>query len=101
MKATSKSSTGTSFHGTTINASVEMLMKAIGKPSFECNDGEDKVNYEWIMETDAGDVFTIYDWKEYVPLGKEDMVEFHIGGRSEAVTQQAREEITNAIAQQQ
>ncbi len=100
MKATSKSSIGTSFHGTTINASVEMLIKVLGKPSFECNDGEDKVNFEWIMENSEGDVFTIYDWKEYAPLGREDMVEFHIGGRSESVTQQAREEITNAIKTQ-
>ena len=100
MKTTDKQVIGTSFFGTTIKASVFMLKNVLGEPSFEQNDGKDKVNYEWIMETDSGDVFTVYDWKECEPLDEHELVMFHIGGYSESSTWQAQKEITNAIKTQ-
>jgi hypothetical protein len=93
MLKTSKSSGGTSFHDTTVGTTVHTLRKLLGEPYYEGNDGEDKVNFEWIMETNDGDVFTVYDWKEYKVLDEHEMIEFHIGGHSKAVTEQAKNEI--------
>ena len=98
MKTTSKEVDGTSFHETTINCSVATLRKVLGEPEYEPNDGEDKINFEWVLETDSGDVFTVYDWKEYRSLNESDMIEWHIGGRNRTSTEQAKSEIREAIA---
>ena len=98
MKQTDKSANGTSFHSHTFSATVRDLRKALGEPYCEQNDGEDKVNFEWIMETEEGQVFTVYDWKEYRQLDEDETVEWHIGGRSGLTTGQARSEITKALA---
>jgi len=98
MKATSKDTSETSFHDTTIKCSTATLRKVLGEPEYEPNDGEDKVNFEWIMETDSGDVFTVYDWKEYRILNENDMIEWHIGGYDKPTTEQAKSEIREAIA---
>ena len=80
MKKTSKSSSGTSFHNNTILASVNELTAVMGEPDYSPNDGEDKVNFEWEMETEDGDIFTVYDWKEYRSIGLDEQIEWHIGG---------------------
>ena len=93
MKQTTKSSGGTSFHNTTFSATVGDLRKILGEPCWEQNDGEDKVNFEWEMETDDGEEFTVYDWKEYRKLKEDEEIEWHIGGNSRGVTEKALEEI--------
>ena len=98
MKPTTKEVNGTSFHNTTIKCSVSTLKKVLGKPHGGSNTGKDKVNFEWIMETDSGDVFTVYDWKEYRSLNENEMIEWHIGGYNQSVTEQAKHEIREAIA---
>ena len=98
MKKTFKEVTGTSFHDSVINCSVSTLKKVLGEPDCDINDGEDKVNFEWDMETSNGDVFTVYDWKEYRSLNENEMIEWHIGGMSKAITEQAKREIREAIA---
>ena len=98
MKPTTKSIDGTSFHDTTIKCSVSTLKKVLGEPEYEPNDGQDKVNFEWDMETNNGDVFTVYDWKEYRSLNEDDMIEWHIGGYDKKTTEQAKHEIREAIA---
>ena len=98
MTKTFKETSGTSFHDTVINCSVSTLRKVLGEPVNECNDGQDKVNFDWEMETDNGDVFTVYDWKEYRTLNEDDIIEWHIGGHNKAVTEQAKHEIREAIA---
>jgi hypothetical protein len=98
MKATSKDTSGTSFHDTTIKCSTTTLRKVLGEPEYESNDGEDKINFEWMLETDSGDVFTVYDCKEYRTLSESDMIEWHIGGFNQKVTEQAKSEIREAIA---
>jgi len=98
MKKTFQSIDGTSFHYTTIISSVSTLTEVLGEPNYSGNDGEDKINFEWEMETDNGDVFTVYDWKEYRSLDENEMIEWHIGGTDRTVTEQAAREIRNAIA---
>ena len=97
MKPTTKSSNGTSFHDSIINCSVSTLYKVLGEPYYDGNDGDDKTNFEWEMETEEGDVFTVYDWKEYRSLSPLDVIEWHIGGNSKRVTEQAKKEIREAI----
>jgi hypothetical protein len=98
MQKTLQSMDGTSFHNTTIKCSVSTLIKVLGEPDCAMNDGEDKVNFEWYMETDNGDVFTVYDWKEYRSLNENEMIQWHIGGENRNVTEQAAREIRDAIA---
>lgn len=98
MKKTFKEIGGTSFHDTTIGTTVHTLRKLLGEPNYSGNDGEDKINYEWEMETNDGNVFTVYDWKEYKVLDEHEIIEFHIGGMSKAITEQAKNEIYDAMA---
>jgi hypothetical protein len=98
MKPTTKSVGGTSFHESVINCSVATLKKVLGEPSYDANDGQDKVNFDWDMETSTGDVFTVYDWKEYRSLNENETIEWHIGGMNRSVTEQAKREIREAIA---
>ena len=93
LKKTSKDVFGTSFHLSTVRASVNELTKIIGEPAYESNDGEDKVNIEWELEDDNGDVVTIYDWKEYRKIGYDEQIEWHIGGMSKNITDNAKREI--------
>jgi hypothetical protein len=99
MKPTKKSVNGTSFHNDTVRASVEDLRKILGEPTCEQNDGEDKVNFEWEMQTEDEDVFTVYDWKEYRSLSEDEIIEWHIGGHNGRVTSIAVNEIAYALNQ--
>ncbi len=97
MKQTDKSANGTSFHDTTFIATVADLRKILGEPQFEQNDGQDKCNFDWTMETEDGTVFTVYDWKEYRKLEEDEDIEWHVGGRSGADTEKALNEIADAL----
>ena len=92
MKATNKSTNGTSFFGVTVTETPENMIKLIGEPHYIAGD---KTNMEWDMETSDGTVFTIYDWKNYGGLRMTKPVEWHIGGHSEEDTEKAREEFVN------
>lgn len=96
-RKTEKHAGGTSFHDTVLKCSVNDLIAILGEPTIEDNTGEDKVNFEWICETEAGDVFTIYDWKEYRRISKEETIEWHIGGMSRQVTDRALTEILHLV----
>ena len=74
MTQTNKSTSGTSFHDTTISLTVHTLRKLLGTPTYEYNTGRDKTNYEWKMETSDGDVFTVYDWKQYRPILEQEII---------------------------
>lgn len=99
MKPTKKSVSGTSFHNTVVIAKVEQLRQILGEPVCEQNDGEDKVNFEWEMETESGKVFTVYDWKEHRRIEEDEEIEWHIGGHRFIDTEEAAEEIINALNQ--
>ena len=96
-KKTYQSTDGTSFQGVVIRATVNQLTSAFGDPTIVDNTGEDKTNYEWEMETNEGEVFCIYDWKEGRPLGKDEFVTWHIGAKSKSVSNDAEREILKAL----
>jgi len=96
-KLTAQSTNNTSFHGVTFKATVNQLIQAFGQPSMEDNTGEDKTNFEWDMETEAGDVFCIYDWKEYKELDLDRAYNFHIGSIEKSTSEIAKREILKNI----
>ena len=96
-RKTEKHAGGTSFHDTVLTASVNDIVAILGEPTIEDNTGQDKVNFEWICETENGDVFTIYDWKEYRPISREETIEWHIGGMNRRVTERALSEILHLV----
>lgn len=98
MKPTSQNLNGTSFHDSTITASLTQLKTICGEPTCY-GDTDDKVQYEWDMETADGTPFTIYDWKEYRKFGANEMIEWHIGGFSRYETSKAQDEVQETLAQ--
>ena len=92
-KLSNMSAAGTSFHGTTIIATPNQLIDILGEPQFGDNSGQDKTNFDWVCETDDGNVFTVYDWKEYKPLNMDSYYSFHIGAESGLVSLKALTEI--------
>lgn len=99
MQQTTVFPNGTSFHGETIRASVNDLRKILGEPRIIQNNGEDKTNFEWWMETEGGELFTVYDWKEYRTLDEDEIIEWHIGGHNEASTTNALNEMASALVE--
>jgi hypothetical protein len=95
-KKTYQDTDGTSFQGVTIRATVEQLTNAFGEPD-DNNTGEDKVNFVWDMETDEGEVFTIYDWKNYRELRLDEYVVWHIGARSKSIANVAERELLKKL----
>jgi hypothetical protein len=70
----------------------------LGAPQYSDNTGEDKVNFDWTCETRTGEVFTVYDWKEYRPISRTELIEWHIGGHNRSVTERALIELTSQLA---
>jgi len=97
MRKTFKEIDDTSFHDTIVGTTVYTLRKLLGEPHYSGNDGKDKVNFQWEMETSNGDVFTVYDYKTHRPLDEHEIIEFHIGGHSKAITEQAKNEMYDAL----
>jgi len=95
-KKTYKNVDGTSFQDVTIKASVQDLTRVLGEPDNN-NTGEDKVNFVWDLETEEGDVFTIYDWKEYRKLDLDEIIEWHIGARSRSIAGEAQYEVMREL----
>ena len=88
---------GSSWFGDLIVTNYPKLIEILGRPTFDDNIGQDKVNMEWVCESREGFVFTIYDWKEYEPLNEEYEYGFHIGGFSEKETKIAKDELALMI----
>ena len=97
MKKTKKSEGGTSFHNVTINTTVNELTRVLGEPTYQTNDGEDKVNFEWVCETIDGEVVTIYDWKEYRSINENERIEFHLGGHNLITTLDGKDELLRLL----
>ena len=96
-KKTNSSTSGTSFQDVTILASVQDLTKALGEPTIQDNTGEDKTNFEWDLETEEGDVFSLYDWKEYREISDIETIEWHIGSFSKSISNVAKMEIQKQL----
>ena len=87
----------TSFHGSVIKCTVSDLRSILGEPRYQGNDGTDKVNFDWVMETESGDVFSVYDWKEYRLFSPDETIEWHIGAHDSYTASTAFKEILEAL----
>ena len=88
---------GTSFHGVTLTVTPQQLIDTLGEPEYFSNDGSDKTNMDYSLETEDEIVFTIYDWKEYRPLQMDEKIKFHIGGFSYSQSVEAKNEVLRLI----
>ena len=88
---------GTSFHGVTLTVTPQQLIDALGEPEYFSNDGSDKTNMDYSLETEDEIAFTIYDWKEYRPLQMDETIEFHIGALSSTQSIEAKNEVLRLI----
>jgi hypothetical protein len=96
MKRSDKDIVGTSFHRHTFRAPKSWVVEVLGEPEWTeraYQNITEKVQNEWICETEGGHVFAIYDWKEYREYGDDEIIEWHIGGFSGKITEQAQKEI--------
>ena len=74
----------TSHHGLTIFASTNEIIDKLGLDPNYCHPElyDNKSTREWDVITDDGLCFTIYDWKEYRYFDDDEVIEWHIGTRS-------------------
>ena len=93
IKKTEQSANGTSFHSITIKTTLGRLRAAFGDPQGDYNDGSDKSNIDYVLETSNGDVFTVYDWKNYRPIGEDEVLDFHIGAYNNHIAFEAKQEM--------
>lgn len=94
------SAEGTSFHHVTVlttPAKLIAIAEAYGSDYDDINDGEGKTNFDFVFKTDDGHTFTVYDWKEYRPLGLNELTEFHIGAKNEYISREAAWELENEL----
>ena len=94
---TRKSAGGTSFHGVTLKATPQQLIDLFPNSYDEYNNGRDKTNFDFTLQTESGKVFTIYDWKEYRPLRMDEVVEWHVGAHDEVTSIEGRDEVVKLI----
>ena len=85
-----------SFHGITITTTVNKLIKAIGEPMYVDNSGEEKSNYDFSFMVQDFEAF-VYDWKEYRPIGKNELIEFQIGTDTPIQSLIAKEELEKLL----
>jgi hypothetical protein len=92
-KLSNKPSDGTSYHMISIKSTLNLLRKVLGEPQYFDNTGEDKTNIDYVCETEDGNVFTIYDWKFYRPIGDDEVINFHIGAYTNHIAFEAKQEL--------
>jgi len=88
---------GSSFHHDVVFATPNELKHILGEPVYCENTGDDKVNMEWYMQIPDGNVFTVYDYKEYRPLHSNCPYEWHIGGHDRFSTHLAKQLLSEAL----
>ncbi len=89
--------TGTSFYNDTVSATPQELIELIGPPTYDSNNGENKVNLEWVCKNEYGETVTIYDWKHYQPLDMNKLVIWHLGAKDGLQTGKAKRELEAAL----
>lgn len=92
IRRSTQSPTGTSFFGNTVYATRAKLKSVLGTPTYTNRDTSEKSQYEWVLEID-GQVFTVYDWKEYRSVKAEEPIHWHIGANSIVISDWAQREL--------
>lgn len=91
---------GSSFHGSTFNATTNELRKLFNKDNG--GDQYDKVQHDWGIEGKMDDDktydFSIYDWKEYRNYDDDEVINWHIGGDNAELTDAVCEKVEEMLA---
>ena len=88
-----------SFYGTTIHTTPQNLVDLADKygiPYNDYNEGNDKTNFDFDFQAQKLK-FTVYDWKEYEVLKMDREYCFHIGGKNEDDTEEAKWILTKLL----
>ena len=96
-----KGSFEASYHDVNIKTTPKQLIDLCTKYGINfhmCNDGEDKVNFDFEFETRDGIKFCVYDWKEYRSLGMNEVIEFHIGAKDRSDSNKAYDILQNELS---
>lgn len=88
---------GSSFHQDVVFATPNELTYILGEPAYEFNVGTDKTNMEWYIQMPDGNMFTVYDYKEYEILHPNKTYEWHIGGHDRFSTHLAKVLLEEAL----
>lgn len=64
FEKTNPNASGTSLSNY-IDASYAELVELFGSPSYDETSSDDKVDVEWVLANEEGQVVTIYNWKDY------------------------------------
>lgn len=90
---------GTKFFWDTVKSTVAELVKVFGYPEC-CGDDECETQYEWNLSYNEIP-FSIYDWKEYHIIKKNEEINWHIGARNEdeskMITKLVKEALKNGV----
>ena len=97
IEKTEKNTSGTSGQDVTFSASVNDLIKIFGEPTIQDNTGDYKTNFDWHLQISSGDVFTVYDYKEYRKLNLDETIEWHVGAFSRDVASEAKAQILDSF----
>lgn len=100
-RPTNKNTNLTSYHGYDIETTAEKLIALFPDSYFLENTGEDKTNIDFSLETEDGNVFTVYDWKMFRPISMTETIHFHIGSHSPAISAQAKNELETILNSKQ
>ncbi len=80
---------GMAANGTSLSNYVDCsfmdLINLFGEPTYTDPSNDDKVNIEWVLRSEDGDVATIYNWKDYDGGFKARTTEcyrWHVGSRN-------------------
>jgi hypothetical protein len=93
-KQTIKSSNLVSYHYVSIRTSLNDLLKLF--PHSISYEYDEKISYKFTLETNNGDVFTIYDYFMF-PFKHDDEISWHIGARSKDIAQTALFELEEIL----
>lgn len=86
------------YHGSIVCATPRQLRELLGKPDIEQEaDSANYTSYEWIMQTDDGIPFSVFDWMEFREFDEDEEIEWYISGENKEVTDKISEEISNLI----
>lgn len=93
IKITNKFSQGLNYHGDKFQSTVKTISERLGPAFNVAPDGSSDVQYEWICETEDGDLFNICDHKSEKNLNVYKPTTFHISAMNKRISKLALYEI--------
>lgn len=89
FKESAKRTITTSCQCTLLNVSADTLMKHLGAPKFDDSQlgidrNDNPTSMQWVLEDDAENIVTIYDWRTGAAFKKDKPVTWSIGSSNQS-----------------